>query len=206
MRLHSSLLALFLATHTALATAIGAADAPEVQYGVDEVTLRGVPPGAKLFWIGMVRDWHKDQSRVRFVRGSGPATPALRLMSGMDPKRSRWLVVSPHLRLTIRSTAPGYSTSADTIVARAVAGEDRMTIHSSWIQGTYISGPAAWAFSAADGADIDADGQINGTIVLLLTTLKNYRGNPHPPAAIAAGDGILLADQTLGRMAFIEVR
>jgi hypothetical protein len=184
----------------------GQANTVQVVYGSDEVTVQGVAAGTRLFWIGVIRDQYGDQSRVRFVRGSAPATPKLSLVSGMPTRRSRWLIVSPGNSLTVTSSAPTYGTSSDLVVTRAVAGDDRISIISARIHGTYVRGQQAWAFGAADGTEIDLDHEVNGTIVLALSTLTRYRGNPHAPDVVRKGDGILLADPSQGRLTFVEVK
>lgn len=199
------LIALVLFT---LPVAARAADAPELEFTADEVMLTGTTPGRMLSWVGMVREFDRTVPRLRIVRGLGPSKGGgdLSLGKGFDPSCSVWAVGGIDEPMTVVRAGARCSISSEAIRVTALPGASRLTIHSSIAIGHYIARRnSAWRFAVRDGSDLDADGEINGQIVMTLDTMGRLKGGPPPPKAISVGDTLLLLDSDRMRATAVEV-
>lgn len=204
MKLLTSFMALFL-----VSTAAGAADPPSLRFDSNEVVLNGAAPGNKISWVGMVREFSGPTPQIRIVRGLEPAKGKgeLSLGKGFDPSCSVWAVGGVDEPMTVVRGGELCGVSPEPIKVRVMAGDDRFTVYSSIIFGHYIARKnSAWRFALRDGSDLDADGTVNGEIVITLSAMGKLKGSPHPPASIRAGDTLLLLDSESMRVAAVEVR
>ena len=194
-----------------LLAAVGAhaADQPALQFTSDEVVLTGAAPGNKITWVGMVRDFDRTIPRLRIVRGLEPVKGKsdLSLGKGFNPSCSVWAVGGVDEPMTVIRAGNRCSMSTETIRVTATPGADRFTVYSAVVYGHYIARKnSAWRFAIRDGSDLDADGEVNGAIVIALSTMRKLKGSPHPPQTISVGDTVLVLDSVEMRAAAVEVR
>ena len=184
------------------------ADTPTLQFSADGVALTGAKPGNRISWVGMVREFDGTLPVLRIVRGLEPFTGAreLSLGNGFDPSCSVWAVGGIDEPMTVVRSGDRCAISDEAIDASAAAGATQFIVRSSIVFGHYIGRKhSAWRFGVRDGSDLDADGQINGEIVIALSTMQKLKGSPHPPDVISAGDTLLLLDSDQMRVSVLEV-
>lgn len=204
MKLLTSLMALLI-----LSAAAYAADQPSVQFDPSEVVLNGAKPGNKISWVGMVREFNGSVPSLRIVRGLEPAKGKgeLSLAKGFDPSCSVWAIGGIDDPMTIVRSGNRCAMSDEPIQVKAVPGTDRITIHSSIVFGHYLGRKnSAWRFAGRDGSEVDADGAINGQIVISLKAMGKLKGSPKPPESIGVGDTLLLLDSDRMRATAVEVQ
>lgn len=184
---------------TAVIAAFAAfADPPTVTFTENGVAIGGVAPGTKIAWLGMIRERAGAHARVRFERGFGPATPAGKLEiaeAGADRAHAIWVVADVGSGSARRSAAPGFVHSSAGIVIDATPGGVSVAIESAMVELVYVRPKrGAWSFGTGDGSTLDADGESNGVVVMPLSALNRFQGNPHPPEQVEEGDVILVID------------
>jgi hypothetical protein len=174
------------------------ADPPSLTFSAGGVSIGGVRPGTKLVWLGMIRERVDAHVQVRFVRGLQPATPAGKIdvpEQNADQARAVWVVADVDSGTGRKGAAPGFLHSAAEIVIRATAGQPAFAIESAAVELLYVRPHrGAWSFGAGDSSERDADHESDGTIVVSLSSLRRFEGNPHPPDVIEPGDLILVID------------
>jgi hypothetical protein len=169
---------------------------PAIQFNADGVQVGGFGSGT-IAWLGMVREPVDHHMRVRIERGMknilGLGT-ALIPEANVEVSRSIWAVVSV-AGTALHAAAPDYSYSAQPIVINAVPGETTFAVESPLIELMYVRpGVGIWSFGCGDGADLDADLELNGTIVVSLSSLQNM-GRPAPlPETVQESDLIVAID------------
>lgn len=158
-------------------------------------------------WLGMVRTWDGSHARIRYVRGS-KAIPAggLSLGQGQDTTHSIWAVTAAPEAFSILQPSTAFRMSSESIEVIAAAGSEEIAIRGGVVHGTLVRPDGTtWAFAVGDGDVTDADGVSNGWIVLPLSTLSRFTGNPPAPASLRAADKILLIDSQESRGAIVRV-
>lgn len=197
----------FLAAVIAAVSAF--ADPPTVTFTAGGVAIGGVKPGTKVVWLGMIRERVGSHTRVRFVRGLEPATPSGKIEipeAGADRAHAIWVVADAGSGSSRKSAAPGFAQSTGGITIRATPGAASVAIESAYVELVYVRPHrGAWSFGTGDGSTIDADGQPNGVVVMPLSALKRFQGNPNPPEQVEEGDVILAIDSYRIRSAQLVV-
>ena len=195
----------------AMTTEAFAAGKPEfkVDFRREGLTVHGLRPGTKVAWMAMVREPRGYHTRVRILRGYGPATPNSTYsmaLDNADSTRGIWLIADVDAGTGVQAASPVMITSDRAIDVRATNGASTVEIDSGAVEVLYVRPRGgAWTFNVADGGGLDGDRVPNGTIVMPLASLRPLKGNPHAPAAVAAGDLILIIDPRSVRTASVEV-
>jgi hypothetical protein len=204
-----AVLAVPVSVVTGVAFAAANVRPPKVEFGPNGVTVGEVRPGTRVAWMAMLRDRRGYQTRVRIRRGFGPATPNSAFaiaQEAADTTRGMWVVADVDAGTSVHAASPVMTTSGRPIRVRAGAGAAVVEIDSFAVEVLYVRPRGgAWTYSVLDGGGRDADQRQNGTIVMPLEALAPLKGNPHAPAATAAGDLILIIDPRGVRSASVEV-
>jgi hypothetical protein len=190
-------------------TIAASAAAPEVTFGPSGVDVRGVKPGTRVAWIAVIREWQGHVLGTHTLRGIGPARPNATFAidrPGVDRSQSLWVIADVDAGVGLKARAPETVTSNHAFAVTARPGDATVVIESSAVEVLYVRRGAAWAFHVSDGGGSDADGEQNGSIAMRLDSLKPFKGNPHPPKTVQAGDLILVIDPLGVRTAVTEVK
>jgi hypothetical protein len=181
---------------------------PDIQFGPDGITVGGIKPGEQVAWMALVRRSENRRIRVRVLRGLARAT-------GQAPVRLPIPQSDEPTLLTVAVLERGHganrsrsdrTTSPRAIEATAVAGDTTLSVQSSFVELMYVRpGRGVWSFRAGDGGGLDQDGVRDGWVTIALASLVFYKGNPHPPSTIEAGDRVFLIDPTELRAGDVEV-
>jgi hypothetical protein len=158
-------------------------------------------------WLGMVRTWDGSHARIRYVRGS-KQIPAggLSLGQGKDTTDSIWVVTGTPETFSILQPSSAYRMSPEPIEVVAVAHTTQITIRGGVVHGIYVRPDGStWSFAAGDGDVTDSGPANDGWIVLSLSTLGKFSGNPPPPTELRPSDRILLIDPEENRGAVVRV-
>lgn len=170
---------------------------PTLQMVDSFLRLRGVAPGERFTWIAMGRDNSAHNVSLRIVRGLQPANEAgeYQFDFKLDYFHSVWLVAGVDESWVLPPRIEGCALSSNVIGVEAIAGAAQFVVSSAVIYGNYIRPDgSAWTFTANDDSDADADGEMNGEIVITLASLGKFATSAGVPTAIAAGDKLLLLD------------
>jgi hypothetical protein len=190
------------------APAIADPAGPQATFGKKGVAITGLTPGAHVAWIGLIAEPRGYHTRLRLTRGFAPAAQsAIEIPEhDADVSRSLWVIADVGNGKGLPARSPQARFSQRPIQIDARVGASTVAIQSGAIELLYVRPPAqAWYLSVSDGADLDADHAQNGVIVVPLSMMTAYRGNPHPPSTAAAGDVILVIDPWRRRTATIQV-
>jgi len=183
-------------------------DVPTLQFGGADVRLQGATPGARFTWVAMGRDNSAHNAQLRIVRGlaSADGQGGYDLGFKLDPLYSVWAVAAVDEPWTLLETRSGCPLSPQVIEVTAAAGATRFTVTSGIIHGNYVRpNGSSWTFTATDGSSADGDGTPNGRIEIVLATLAKFTASGDLPAAIQAGDKLLLLDPHQLRARIFEV-
>jgi len=182
---------------------------PELKFGRGGVAVTGVKPGTKIAWIAMIREPRAYHSEVVVLRGYGPARPDATFeiaREAADQDRGIWAVADVDAGTAISALTPEMKASKQPIVVHAEAGQSVVTFASAGVDLLYVRPKrGAWAFTVSDGGTRDGDGEVNGSIAMPLASLRPFKGNPHPPESVEAGDLLLVIDRRGLRTAVVEV-
>lgn len=208
--MHSSGLRVFLSLGAVAFSIATFAAPPEVSFGPNGVTVRGVSPGSRVAWMAVVREPVDNHNGVRVIRGVTPVTP-----SGIVPipskkfelTRALWIVSDVETGGATRIATPGYETSTRLTAVTAVAGQSVVTITSAQAQVLYVRPTiGAWFTDGYDGGYHDSDDKADGKMQLALSAFKPlHQGGSAALVNVAAGDIILIIDPVLMRATRIEV-
>lgn len=188
-----------------------AAAAPSVEYGPGGVRVVGARPGTRIAWMALVRQNHPYHKENFVVRGIEIATGSGFVDVDKEKKwgetaHALWSAVDVDELASVRASSPDFQHSQRPIAMTAKAGESTITIQCAVAEVMYVRGRSGvWAGTVGDGSKLDADGTRNGSIVLALASLSPYKGNPHPPDNVTAGDLVLVIDPYEIRSAQYEV-
>jgi hypothetical protein len=202
---------IILAVAVALSVAFGAHGQRRFDFYPHGINLAGAIPGERFAWLGMGGD-DGPRDNTEYVR----AFP--RVVSGLQPITSdgtyaiSMIVPDSAIVLAVGIDHPwelgpvtsGGCSAGPPIVVSASVGATQFTVHTTGVYGNYVRpGGSAWSFDVFDGGPGDADGAANGSVVVQLAQLTRFFKSTIQPAAIAAGDKILLID-TLRKRASIH--
>lgn len=179
---------------------------PELSFESGQTWLRG-GAGMHVAWLGMVRTWDGTQTHIRYVRGSRQV-PAGGLLLGADKDTSNsvWIVTGVPHPFKILQPSTGVRMSEEPLEVVATAGGNQIAIRAGVVHGVYVRPDGtSWAFAAGDGDVTDSDGASDGWIILSLSTLGDFGGNPAAPTTLRPADQILLIDPEESRAAAVRV-
>lgn len=182
---------------------------PTIDFGPAGVTIGGVRPGEQVAWMAVVRASVSRRIRVRVLRGITRATPVapvtIPIPQSDESTTLLTVAVLDRGHGSTRNTR-NLTTSSEPIESRAVPGEAQVSVKSRFVEMMYVRpGRGVWSFRAGDGSGLDQDGARDGWVRIALASMVAYKGNPHPPATVEAGDRVFLVDPTELRVSNVEV-
>jgi len=182
---------------------------PEIAFTAEAVAFNGLSAGTRVAWLAVVREPRSYSTSVYVLHGTGIATPSGVVSipaRGAEVTNALWMMVEFETGATVRTSAPGYTTSVRSIDIRATNGDTFMTIVSPQAKVLYVRPRhGVWYGSAYDGGAGDDDRESDARIHFSLSSLRGVHGNPHPPAALEPGDVLLVIDPVAMRTSRIEV-
>lgn len=179
---------------------------PQLTFEAGATWLRG-GSGMHVAWLGMVRTWDGSHARISFVRGSKPIPEGgLSLGQGKDTTHSIWAVTGAQESFSILKPSTAHRISPEPIEVVAMAGGTEIAIRGGVVHGLYVRPDGTtWAFAVGDGDLTDSGAANDGWIVLSLSTLSRFTGNPPAPDKLRASDKILLIDAEDSRGSIVRV-
>lgn len=199
-----------LAALLVLASTPAAAAPPlQIEFQSGTVLVRGAAPGARTAWMALLRErtgWHIT---VRVHRGLAVAASdgVARIEHAAAASCCAvWAVASLDGAGIGRGTPPDYGMSRIAVPIHAAAGANAISVEAPEVRLLFVRSPmGAWAFDAADGSQLDADGRADGRVTIALTALRPVERGPAPPDRIASGDVIIAIDPRHVRMGEVAV-
>lgn len=189
-----------------LGTAWPASAEVTLQLSNSNALVSGLPMDRRVSWVGVVREVVDGVSRVRIIRGMERVTGnQLSLVTGLDPSCSVWSVAAL-TGPTVSVLKGDRCASDDDIEFSARPGKHEIVVHATAVYGQYlVADESAFRFALRDGSDLDADGKMNGEIVIPLGSMAPLEEGTEAPQTIFAGDRVILVDPDEMRATASEV-
>lgn len=181
---------------------------PTIHFGPGGVVVRGTRAGAKVAWLGMIRERGPHHIGVRLTRGlRTSASGEIEIAEpGIGEAAALWAVVDASNGAAAHAAGPKLKDSAPQITIRAHVGAANVAVESAVIEILYVRpGVGAWTFGGGDGSARDADLTPNGVIVIPLAALQALDGQTAPPVAAENRDVIVAIDPHRNRITRLAV-